>query len=393
MQHKTTPIAPATSIKKDRYFLTKRQIDEFFICNHYNNENGYPALPTDVINVFFNQQEKLWEHVAYAQLIEAKAILEQHPYLLSKKFADDVMTPSGLMVRNVTPFELALGAGDIEMAAMMLSFFEQFDRGEQERKEQYEAYRSHYEKILTQPAYDFEPLYKTIVESSPEDITAELKRYRKDEYKNHDSKLHRALEQFRKDFTSGEVTTPCLHFNYVNLLTAYGYFETNAQVLFHYDYNQNLGQSRMRLACCQIIGYLLRNLPGRDRQLYVQFNYHRITNVWEESEWDKALNYSWPRSFEFTDTQCMMKFPVTATRADEMKWIAEGDEPIEAAKLIEWTNKRLGYDFFIWEGRFNASQYIPSRNPKYGSMIQSLCRNKLTAFQELGRDCKKQLKL
>ena len=198
----------------------------------------------------FNAQSdiaNLLRHIAYGDLVAAKAMLETNPRLVLQ--AGRTETPSGLKVLHTTPLECALGAGDPEMAKMIAPYFDKFHGGETVREEQYAHYRQHIEDMLNPEKnlpYDFTFLIATLMKAQPADVTAALNRDM-----THDSALHNALEKFRKDFTPDSVTNG-MHFNYQHLLRAYAVYEQNYKALYKSGGND---YDKLRLFSRQIIGF------------------------------------------------------------------------------------------------------------------------------------------
>ena len=246
--------------------LTAPEMNEFFICNFFTD----PRLPHEVTKIITEQQiraAQLLEHVAFGRETEAKAMLEVDPTLLLRQYRSTVMTPSGLAVIDVTPFECALGGGDPEMVKMMAPYFEQFNGGETERKEQYAKYQPHIENIMKQtPSYDLTKLFATLINSTDQDVQAEL-----NHTTHYKSDLRTELEAFRKHFTPGSMNTPGMHFNYQDLYHAYDIFENQWQKLVHGN-----NYDKCWLFCRQVIGFEQRNLPARDRQIYASGLYYVV---------------------------------------------------------------------------------------------------------------------
>jgi hypothetical protein len=237
--------------------LTNRQIFTLFLCNE-SKDNRQPWIPAEIVNIIaFNQAPsvaaaKLLHHVAYGELDEAKQMIASDPTLLLQ--ASDVETPAGLLVKRVTAYECALGSGDPEMTAMIKPYFAFIFNGDHECEVQYEKYRWHIANITQQKPYDLTILMRTLINSTNEEIEAALL------FDNtRTSALQIALAQFRKDFMPGILAQPGMHFNYQNLFHAYKILEQNFYKLSN---NQCLIFFR------QILGYELRSLPARDRQIY-----------------------------------------------------------------------------------------------------------------------------
>ena len=135
--------------------LTQKQINEFFLCS---------TLPSDVEKIIVCHT--LLEHVAYARLTEAEAMIAYDPSLLLAQYASNVVTPSGLHIKNITPFECALSGGDVGMAKMMLPYFDRLKDGDVEKSAQYEKYRPHLENMMKQEPYNLKKLVEVLKKSS-----------------------------------------------------------------------------------------------------------------------------------------------------------------------------------------------------------------------------------
>ena len=170
----------------------------------------------------------LLHHIAYGDLQAAHAMLELNPRLVLQ--AGNVETPSGLKVMHTTPFECALGAGDPEMAQMIVPYFDAkiITGGAEVREKQYARYRPHIDNMLQQKPYDFTPLLTAIKQASRQDVAAALHNDM-----THKSALGDVLEQFRKEFIPGKITVG-MHFNYQHLLHAYEVYDLNYENLYNY---------------------------------------------------------------------------------------------------------------------------------------------------------------
>ena len=129
--------------------------------------------------------------------------------------ASHVVTPAGLILKRVTPYECALGAGDVGLAKLIGTYFSKIPEGKKERAIQYERYRLAIEGMLNQPPYDLSWLMDIIKNSSADDVTAAL-----NSDKEHVSKLRDALVQFRNDIRPGTLIKSRMHYNYQNLIHA-----------------------------------------------------------------------------------------------------------------------------------------------------------------------------
>ena len=287
---------------------------------------------------------KLLRHIAYGNLLAAKAMLDADPRLVLQ--AGYTETPSGLKVLHTTPLECALGAGDPEMAKMIAPYFEAkvIEGGASVRDEQYAHYRQHFEDMLNpdkNPPYDFTLLIEALSAARPEDVRAML---------NHDMSrdciLRDVLEQFRKDFTPGSIKSG-MHFNYQHLLRAYEVYE---QSWDNWHRTPGLIYDKLELFSRLIIGFIQRSLPAIDRMVYAQ----SLGDVVENKAEIK-------RSFKFMSG--WGSFPDTA-----------GDHSSLSG---------LGFDYFAgWrggvgtclnlEGRAALEKHISSKNIKLTEFMRSL---------------------
>ena len=208
------------------------------------------------------------KHVARGELEEAKAMLDQNPRFVLQ--SGTVMTRAGLTVCQKTPLEVALGEGDPEMAAMIMSYFSQFEGGEREKEKQLERYRPLIEHMQNQKPYDLTKLIELIKNSSAKDVTAAL---HKD--MEHDSNLRDALIQFRKDVNLSIVKKPQMHYNYQTIIHALEIFDREWDNLYRASGNN---YDKCDLVWRQVIGYLQRGLPAVDRFAFARGLYDLVEN-------------------------------------------------------------------------------------------------------------------
>jgi hypothetical protein len=273
--------------------LNRSQLITLFGLNRRNKTwlNRWPNDMRQFIvktsSATFNPQSdiaRLLRHIAYGNLVAAKAMLEADPRLVLQ--AGDTETPSGLKVLHTTPLECALGAGDPEMAKMIEPYFEakEIDGGATVREEQYAHYRQHIEDMLNpekNPPYDFTLLIETLMAAQPEDVTAALNCDM-----SRDCILRDVLEQFRKDFTPGSIKSG-MHFNYHHLLRAYEVYEQNWGGLYNSGGNN---YNKLDLFSRQIIGFIQRSLPAIDRMAYAQSLYDVTEN---KAEIKRSFNFTY----------------------------------------------------------------------------------------------------
>lgn len=159
---------------------------------------------------------KVLHHAAYARKDDVDILL----YMIAKNprlllLAGNVITPGGDEVRQVTPDEFCLGAGDFELAKQIEPYFANIPQGEIERFRQFEAYKPHIEGMLTQKPYNIRPLISFLKKASKEDVKALLS-----QDMTRDSLLCKAIIQYKKDHGPRIITNPEMHYNYQNLYDA-----------------------------------------------------------------------------------------------------------------------------------------------------------------------------
>lgn len=253
--------------------LTKRQVYTMLVLRRREN-NIFSVLPEEIIDYIGQVSQdpnsdiaKALHHAAYASQEDVNALiamLEKNPRLLLE--AGNVVTPGGLDVRRVTIYECLLGAGDPEFAKMVEPYFEKIldnnePIGEEERKHQYERYRPHIEALAKeveskQSAFDLNPLFDCIKQSSPEDIRAALNKDMQ-----YESVLRDALIAFRNVVRPTRKTVGMHYEHYSTLQQAFDLLDDEWQELSSSYTNYD----KCDLVWRQIIGYLQLSLPAVDR--------------------------------------------------------------------------------------------------------------------------------
>ena len=195
------------------------------------------------------------------------------------------------------------------------------DHGEQQRIRQYERYRTHIDKMLTQNPYDLSQLIELIKKAPPEQVIALLK---KDITGDND--LCRAFIQFRKDWAPKTFTKPCMHFIHASLKHAIQLLISEWDNLIKAS---NFNYNKINLIWRQVIGFEMRRLPGIDRCVIAQSLQHLIEKM-------ERLN----RSYILRNGRVAAdKFPVT---------------------VADNSNNGLGWDFSInVMGRTGGGQECP----------------------------------
>lgn len=240
--------------------LTREQIHTMLMLR-YREGTVFNQLPIELIFEIRNFSQdsnsdfaKVLHHVAYGELNEAKTMLKANPRLVL--LAGNIVTPGGLTVIRTTLLGCALGAGDAEMAAMIIPFYSdlQIEGGEEVMAKELECYRPHIEGMLDEKNYyDLRWLFNIIKESSNDDIQAALNKV------ENNSKLCQALIQFRNDVRPGKIKIG-MHYNYQNLIHAFDMLDrewNNLKNGNNYD--------KCDLVWCQVIGYEQRGLPAVGR--------------------------------------------------------------------------------------------------------------------------------
>ena len=277
--------------------LNRSQLITLFGLNRRNNtplnrwSNDIRQFIVKTSSATFHPQSdiaKLLRHIACGNLVAAKAMLEVDPRLVLQ--AGCTETPSGLKLLHTTPLECALGAGDPEMAKMIEPYFDakQIKGGAMVRDEQYAHYRQLIEDMLNpekNPPYDFTLLIEALMAATEEDMSAAL-----NHDTTHNSVLRAVLEQFRKDFAPGSITSG-MHFNYQHLLRAYEVYGSNWEDLSKSVGNGYGRYGKLQLFSSQIIGFIQRSLPAIDRMAYAQSLYNVAKNE-AEIKRDLADNHS-----------------------------------------------------------------------------------------------------
>lgn len=218
---------------------------------------------------------QLLHHITFGKKINLdsiKYLLRDYPTLLLE--TGNVVTPSGLNVVNISPYDCAIGTGDPAIVKMVASFFSKIEGGQAEKAKSDARYQPHIQKMLDKEAHhDLEPLVQTLRKATDEDVTKAL---RLDD--THQSDLWKALTKFKQDVALGEITIG-MHCNNQDLKHAfdiyqreYRYMEKNALKFSTADGKRN----RKKLFCIQIIGTFLKNLSALERFLIAQDNLEHV---------------------------------------------------------------------------------------------------------------------
>lgn len=196
--------------------------------------------------------KKLLRHIVCGELNAAKEMINHHPGLLLHR--GTVVDPVGRTIDNVTPFQCALGADDVEMWQMILPFFDRLRSVNPEAERQAQFNQFFVERWQPQSTYDFSDLCQMILTSSAEDVSAALSK------KNNESVLCQQLAAFRKAIYVGHVNGG-MHFNSQLLIDAYRLYD---------DVYDVCSQSQRDLIWRQVIGYIQSLLPVCKAHLLAQ---------------------------------------------------------------------------------------------------------------------------
>lgn len=169
---------------------------------------------------------------------------------------------------EVTPFQAALCAWDIEMCEMLRKYM----HPEEVVRQYQEIFPQGHEGYLTLKPFDFSELVDEITQSPMVDITAALAK------QQNDSLLCQTLNQFRINFTHCSKQEKV--FNPHHFIKAYQLYDAHCEQWEYWD--------RRDLFWRQVIGYVQRFLPANIAQNVAQGLYYRV-----------ALNEKALRSFNF----------------------------------------------------------------------------------------------
>lgn len=254
--------------------LTREQIITLIVIRNQQGSvlnpkgNAY-RLPNDVINMIANigydpdpnsDTATLLRLVAFGDLNNVRTMLDNNPNLIGK--AGHAVTPSGLLIRYVKPYECALGACNVEMAKLIAGYFDQFTDGAEEKAAQDKKYHHYFASLKAQlesknPSYDMAPLIQKIIDAPDSEVTAALNKSQ-----DLNIPLCKAINEFRDAVRPRAQQTAGLH---------YQHYTTILQVLELLDNKwQSLSKSfsnydRCDLVWIQLFGFLSRSLPFPER--------------------------------------------------------------------------------------------------------------------------------
>lgn len=211
--------------------------------------------------------EALLALIAYEKSAKVRSLLEKEPGLLLRK--GTIIDLAGNTIKEVTPLGYAIGAADDVIIGIIDNCLANIKDGKKEWLAQYADYQDVINKINPQeqkPDFDFAPLLQALKEASDLDMEEELKT---DEFfnVNYKSSLRDALNDFRNHFSPRIIKNGELHFNYANLQKAFDLYDENFDILYRASNNDFI---KNNFFWCQIIGFIERRLPVRDRQALAQ---------------------------------------------------------------------------------------------------------------------------
>lgn len=213
----------------------------------------------------------------------AKAILEMDPSFLLWK-AGMATDYSGRHIKNLTPFQVALCAGDTDMVKMMLPYFDLFPNGQAAMRVQFaeifpdaEGGLEGHLKRQKENVFDFAAIVVAFQNATPAEVTAALNKEGAqfteaddDRTKPNDElTLTEALNRFREQFTQKSHYE--IVFNSQHLLRSFEIYVTQFD-----DWSLDQRDLFWR----QVIGFVQRFLPACDAQAVAQGIYY----ITEENE-------------------------------------------------------------------------------------------------------------
>lgn len=259
----------------------------------FNPKGKEYQLPIDVIkriaNVGFDPDPnsdtaKLLHLVAFGDLENVKAMLDINSGLIGK--AGHVVTPSGMTVRYVKPYECALGAGDFEMAQLIAGYFDEFVDGAEEKAAQDKKYLPHIEALAQQveskkSTYDVAPLIQQVIDAPDKEVAAAL-----NNSQDLSIPLCKVLQEFRDAVRPPVKKTVGLHYQHytaiLQVLELLGIkWELLSKSYTNYD--------RCNLVWRQLFGFLSRSLSYPERCA--------LARSCEDNERTLVCKYNSQRSF------------------------------------------------------------------------------------------------
>lgn len=323
----------------------------------------FSVVPGDVVDQVYkyctvdpNSITTLLLHVIYAMsenINAIEAILEANPRLLLKK--GDVKNLANKHIKNVTPYECALGAGDAEMANIIGKYFAKLDpilrgagKGEIERQRQYSKYKKYiYKKsyidicwytyvstMLDQsPDYHFQSIVDKIIKAPyihAWHILEERGAYR--EYP-----LYKTISKFRKHFMEKAISKG-MHFNYMNLIEAIKVYQSNFFALLDAGHGYSY---KADLFLVKVIGLMQLNLPSCDLQAFgeglngITFREKRMIRSAMVDDLRDGLGDRWAYDVDGNRMSRRLKYPETLSLYSVKKYYQSKAIALKEARYLK----------------------------------------------------------
>ncbi|OGO95186.1 MAG: hypothetical protein A3F10_01070 [Coxiella sp. RIFCSPHIGHO2_12_FULL_42_15] len=228
-----------------------------------------PSQETYSLNFQKTLQEEQLEitlrHVLFGNQTAAEKQLKASPTLLLLKNTHAITDFSGKPIQNLTPFQAALCASDIEMCEMMKKIFLGMANGETPMKEQfYEIFPDGdvEAKLKEQKenVFDFNEIADVIIRSTNMEITAARNNT------DNSSLLCGALRRFRKAFE--EKSDSEQMFNAFHLIEAVRIYSERINRIAHLE--------QAELFCTQVLAFIQRYVPACYAQAFAQSLYELV---------------------------------------------------------------------------------------------------------------------
>lgn len=253
--------------------------------------------------------KQLVQYIVYGDQHNAENILKISPDLLLRSI-DEVIDYSSRPMKNVTAFQAALRCQDVEMWEMIVPYFNKLPDGQTQKAKQFYAEFPNGHLNIEQKTFNFDAIFDAFARSLNVDI------HEARDKKTNNTKLSKALMQFRNDFTTHSLAET--HFNPQHLIQALTLYK-NAEVNFDMSFDSDLECSdsddiniKDGITLNQldgfwqlVIGYVQRYLPSCYAQAYSQHLIstavgHWVTDTEIPFRWDPIFQKkTLQRSFEF----------------------------------------------------------------------------------------------
>jgi len=269
--------------------------------------NLFSGMPSEIIcKISGYSLEDNWRdyevglhYIVNGKLKELKALLEAKPFLvLFDGKGSSVTTPWGATFRDHSFYICAIKAGDPDIKPYIESVFFQVKGGEEVMMSQFKYIQT----LLCEQPDDLTWLFDAIVESSMDDVEAELKTG-----KDYDwdycspsrqgrgyggSDLREALNRFREE----ELAKACRTLNSSDMHNNDQRIDQVYKLLALYEDRLIVGNNynKLRLACRQILGLRqLLNCSGYDRIVFASGQMDKATKGKKISR-DSGYDYKYP---------------------------------------------------------------------------------------------------